>query len=73
LSSIILYLNVIRNGLIRGRQKEIIKILNLVRTGKIRKFKRFIKRRNFLNFLEKKRYKLKRILDHRYKIKFKKL
>jgi small subunit ribosomal protein S2 len=37
LSSIILYLNVIRNGLIRGRQKEIIKILNLTRTGQIRK------------------------------------
>lgn len=73
LSSIILYLNVIRNGLIRGRQKEIIKILNLTRTGQIRKWKKFIKRIDFWNFLKLKKDKLKLKMRQQYKIKLKRL
>jgi len=73
LSSVLLYLNVIRNSLIRGRQHEIIKVLNLARTGKIRKFKKFIKNKNFLDFLLNKKHKFKKILEYQYKKKIKKV
>lgn len=73
LSSVLLYLNVIRNGVIRGRQQEIIKILNLVRTRKIRKFKKFLKNKTFLDFLLRKKLKFLKILEYRYKKKIKRL
>lgn len=73
LASIILYLNVIRNGLIRGRQKEVIKILNLTRTGQIRKWKKFVKRIDFWNFLNLQKDKLKMKLKQHYKIRLKRI
>jgi ribosomal protein S2 len=73
LSSVLLYLNVIRNGVIRGRQQEIIKILNLVRTRKIRKIKKFLKNKTFLDFLLRKKLKFLKMLEYRYKKKIKRL